>query len=159
MEALVLFFLVWEVHFHPTNPDHLFTCSEDGSLLHWETSSHSDMSSYLQGKSGYSYYSFTWTLRKNMGVHQQSHLMLSIISKPSWLNVGFLYSRYYWWTLFCFSSNIFQVAETTAWYLAVRWPPPVGTSPSSALGSVETPAKPDWRRLICCQAKRCLSTA
>lgn len=49
------FFLVWEVHFHPSNPDHLFTCSEDGSLLHWETSSHSDMS-YLQGKLGYSNY-------------------------------------------------------------------------------------------------------
>ncbi|XP_006792788.1 nucleoporin Nup43 [Neolamprologus brichardi] len=40
---------MWEVHFHPTNPDHLFTCSEDGSLLHWETSSHSDMPSFLQG--------------------------------------------------------------------------------------------------------------
>ncbi|XP_028295031.1 nucleoporin Nup43 [Gouania willdenowi] len=38
---------MWEVHFHPTNPDHLFTCSEDGSLLHWETSSHSDMPSLL----------------------------------------------------------------------------------------------------------------
>ncbi|XP_034018541.1 LOW QUALITY PROTEIN: nucleoporin Nup43 [Thalassophryne amazonica] len=41
---------MWEVHFHPTNPDHLFTCSEDGSLLHWETASHSDMPSFLQGK-------------------------------------------------------------------------------------------------------------
>uniref|UniRef100_A0A3Q1F137 Nucleoporin 43 n=1 Tax=Acanthochromis polyacanthus TaxID=80966 RepID=A0A3Q1F137_9TELE len=40
---------MWEVHFHPTNPDHLFTCSEDGSLLHWETSSHSEMPSFLQG--------------------------------------------------------------------------------------------------------------
>ncbi|XP_077596398.1 nucleoporin Nup43 isoform X1 [Stigmatopora nigra] len=40
---------MWEVHFHPTNPDHLFTCSEDGSLLHWETSSPSDMPSFLQG--------------------------------------------------------------------------------------------------------------
>lgn len=39
---------MWEVHFHPTNPDHLFTCSEDGSLLHWETS-HSDITSFLQG--------------------------------------------------------------------------------------------------------------
>lgn len=45
---------VWEVHFHPTNPDHLFTCSEDGSLLHWETSSPSDMPSFLQGKLNYS---------------------------------------------------------------------------------------------------------
>uniref|UniRef100_A0A3Q3KKC4 Uncharacterized protein n=1 Tax=Monopterus albus TaxID=43700 RepID=A0A3Q3KKC4_MONAL len=40
---------MWEVHFHPTNPDHLFTCSEDGSLLHWETTSHSDVPSFLQG--------------------------------------------------------------------------------------------------------------
>lgn len=47
----LVFLTVWEVHFHPTNPDHLFTCSEDGSLLHWETSSHSDMPSFLQGKS------------------------------------------------------------------------------------------------------------
>lgn len=42
---------VWEVRFHPTNPDHLFTCSEDGSLLHWETASHSEMPTFLQGKS------------------------------------------------------------------------------------------------------------
>ncbi|XP_062857920.1 nucleoporin Nup43 isoform X2 [Trichomycterus rosablanca] len=41
---------MWEVHFHPTNPDHLFTCSEDGSLLHWETSSGSDASVFLQGR-------------------------------------------------------------------------------------------------------------
>ncbi|KAL6485707.1 hypothetical protein MHYP_G00050990 [Metynnis hypsauchen] len=41
---------MWEVHFHPSNPDHLFTCSEDGSLLHWETSSGSDTPSLLQGR-------------------------------------------------------------------------------------------------------------
>ncbi|XP_006007599.1 nucleoporin Nup43 isoform X2 [Latimeria chalumnae] len=29
---------MWEVHFHPSNPDHLFTCSEDGSLWHWDAS-------------------------------------------------------------------------------------------------------------------------
>lgn len=46
----VFFRLVWEVHFHPSNPNHLFTCSEDGSLLHWETTSSSDMSSLLQSK-------------------------------------------------------------------------------------------------------------
>uniref|UniRef100_A0A8C1UJM9 Nucleoporin 43 n=1 Tax=Cyprinus carpio TaxID=7962 RepID=A0A8C1UJM9_CYPCA len=39
---------MWEVHFHPSNPNHLFTCSEDGSLLHWETTSGSDMSTLLQ---------------------------------------------------------------------------------------------------------------
>lgn len=41
---------IWEVHFHPTNPDHMFTCSEDGSLLHWETSSGSDTPLFLQGR-------------------------------------------------------------------------------------------------------------
>ncbi|KAM9798258.1 nucleoporin Nup43 [Neosynchiropus ocellatus] len=40
---------IWEVHFHPTNPDHLFTCSEDGSLLHWETSSPSYVPAFFQG--------------------------------------------------------------------------------------------------------------
>lgn len=39
---------IWEVHFHPTNPDHLFTCSQDGSLLHWEAAP-SDVPAFLQG--------------------------------------------------------------------------------------------------------------
>lgn len=30
---------IWEVKFHPNNPDHLFTCSEDGSVWHWNASS------------------------------------------------------------------------------------------------------------------------
>ena len=35
-----LFFLtVWEVRFHPLSPDNLFTCSEDGSLWHWDGTS------------------------------------------------------------------------------------------------------------------------
>ncbi|XP_067840176.1 nucleoporin Nup43 [Heptranchias perlo] len=29
---------MWEVHFHPSNPDHVFTCSEDGSLWQWNAS-------------------------------------------------------------------------------------------------------------------------
>ncbi|CAH2250829.1 nucleoporin Nup43 [Pelobates cultripes] len=29
---------MWEIHFHPSKPDHLFTCSEDGSLWHWDAS-------------------------------------------------------------------------------------------------------------------------
>uniref|UniRef100_UPI00358FECB8 nucleoporin Nup43 n=1 Tax=Myxine glutinosa TaxID=7769 RepID=UPI00358FECB8 len=29
---------MWEVRFHPTVPNHLFTCSEDGSLWHWALS-------------------------------------------------------------------------------------------------------------------------
>jgi nuclear pore complex protein Nup43 len=27
---------IWDVKFHPTCPDNLFTCSEDGSLWHWD---------------------------------------------------------------------------------------------------------------------------
>ncbi|XP_041353900.1 nucleoporin Nup43-like isoform X2 [Gigantopelta aegis] len=38
---------LWEVKFHPTNPDHLFTCSDNGSLWHWDgtlmTSSNTDI--------------------------------------------------------------------------------------------------------------------
>ncbi|KAL4232719.1 Nucleoporin Nup43 [Mactra antiquata] len=34
---------MWEVKFHPSNPDHLFTCSEDGSVLHWDGSSVSSL--------------------------------------------------------------------------------------------------------------------
>ena len=30
---------VLEVKFHPNNPDHLFSCSEDGSAWHWDASS------------------------------------------------------------------------------------------------------------------------
>lgn len=29
---------MWEVHFHPSHPAHLFTCSNDGSLWHWDSS-------------------------------------------------------------------------------------------------------------------------
>ncbi|XP_052236910.1 nucleoporin Nup43-like isoform X2 [Dreissena polymorpha] len=29
---------MWEVLFHPASPDHLFTCSEDGSVWHWDSS-------------------------------------------------------------------------------------------------------------------------
>ncbi|XP_051880387.1 nucleoporin Nup43 [Pristis pectinata] len=42
---------MWEVHFHPSNPDHVFTCSEDGSLWHWNASiDNSEKPSFLQGK-------------------------------------------------------------------------------------------------------------
>lgn len=51
-EVLFLILPVWEVHFHPSDPDHLFTCSEDGSLWHWDTSTNvSEKPSFLhQGK-------------------------------------------------------------------------------------------------------------
>ncbi|XP_067876279.1 nucleoporin Nup43 isoform X2 [Heterodontus francisci] len=40
---------MWEVHFHPSNPDHVFTCSEDGSLWHWNASVITpDLPSFLQ---------------------------------------------------------------------------------------------------------------
>jgi len=29
---------VWEVHFHKTSPEHLFTCSQDGSVRRLDTS-------------------------------------------------------------------------------------------------------------------------
>jgi len=30
---------VWDVVFHPSHPDHLFTCSDEGKVLHWDASS------------------------------------------------------------------------------------------------------------------------
>ncbi|XP_005089321.1 nucleoporin Nup43 [Aplysia californica] len=43
---------MWEVKFHPHNPHHLFTCSDDGSLWHWDGSAFSNepMSTFFQGK-------------------------------------------------------------------------------------------------------------
>ena len=32
------FFIVWEVKFHKSHPDNLFSCSEDGSVWHWDGS-------------------------------------------------------------------------------------------------------------------------
>lgn len=29
-------YIVWEVKFHPSYPNHLFTCSQDGGLWHWD---------------------------------------------------------------------------------------------------------------------------
>lgn len=39
MYLMCFFSLVWEVKFHPQKPDHLFTCSEDGSLWQWDGTS------------------------------------------------------------------------------------------------------------------------
>jgi len=33
---------VWDVGFHPSHPDHLFTCSDDGKVLHWDASAGGD---------------------------------------------------------------------------------------------------------------------
>lgn len=39
-DSIFNFFMpVWEVRFHPLSPDNLFTCSEDGSLWHWDGTS------------------------------------------------------------------------------------------------------------------------
>ncbi|KAG8583050.1 hypothetical protein GDO81_008261 [Engystomops pustulosus] len=44
---------MWEVHFHPSKPDHLFTCSEDGSLWHWDASTEvMERPSFLLGGRG-----------------------------------------------------------------------------------------------------------
>ncbi|NP_001016144.1 nucleoporin Nup43 [Xenopus tropicalis] len=40
---------MWEVHFHPSNPDHLFTCSEDGSLWHWDASADTEKPTFIIG--------------------------------------------------------------------------------------------------------------
>ncbi|XP_070189905.1 nucleoporin Nup43-like isoform X2 [Littorina saxatilis] len=34
---------MWEVRFHPYHAEHLFTCSEDGSLWHWDASAHASL--------------------------------------------------------------------------------------------------------------------
>ncbi|XP_053315942.1 nucleoporin Nup43 [Spea bombifrons] len=42
---------MWEVHFHPSKPDHLFSCSEDGSLWHWDASAEvTEKPSFLGGR-------------------------------------------------------------------------------------------------------------
>ncbi|XP_055887410.1 nucleoporin Nup43-like isoform X2 [Biomphalaria glabrata] len=41
---------MWEVKFHPHNPNHLFTCSDDGSLWHWDGSSTDPVSSFTGTK-------------------------------------------------------------------------------------------------------------
>lgn len=56
-------------------------------------------------------------------------------------------------------SSCSQVAGTAAWSLAAQWLRPEGTSPSSAPGWAETPVKAVWRRVTCCPARRCRSTA
>lgn len=38
MHQILILVSVWELKFHPTCPDHLFTCSEDGCVWHWDGS-------------------------------------------------------------------------------------------------------------------------
>jgi nuclear pore complex protein Nup43 len=30
---------VWDIKFHPSQPDHLFTCADEGKVLHWDAAS------------------------------------------------------------------------------------------------------------------------
>ncbi len=47
--CLVLLLSVWEVKFHPSQPNHLFSCSEDGSLWHWD-STHNTSASHTSSQ-------------------------------------------------------------------------------------------------------------
>uniref|UniRef100_A0A5F5PZ30 Nucleoporin 43 n=1 Tax=Equus caballus TaxID=9796 RepID=A0A5F5PZ30_HORSE len=70
--------IVWEVHFHPSNPDHLFTCSEDGSLWHWDASTDAPEKSSLFHEGGRSSIFLFHSISNQANVHQ------SVIS--SWLS-------------------------------------------------------------------------
>uniref|UniRef100_A0A8D2CZB7 Nucleoporin 43 n=1 Tax=Sciurus vulgaris TaxID=55149 RepID=A0A8D2CZB7_SCIVU len=70
--------IVWEVHFHPSNPDHLFTCSEDGSLWHWDASTDVPEKSSLFHQGGRTSTFLSHTISNQANVHQ------SLIS--SWLS-------------------------------------------------------------------------
>uniref|UniRef100_A0A8D1QMK7 Nucleoporin 43 n=1 Tax=Sus scrofa TaxID=9823 RepID=A0A8D1QMK7_PIG len=70
--------IVWEVHFHPSNPDHLFTCSEDGSLWHWDASTDVPEKSSLFHQGGRSSTFLSHSISNQTNVHQ------SLIS--SWLS-------------------------------------------------------------------------
>uniref|UniRef100_A0A9L0R1P8 Nucleoporin 43 n=1 Tax=Equus caballus TaxID=9796 RepID=A0A9L0R1P8_HORSE len=69
---------LWEVHFHPSNPDHLFTCSEDGSLWHWDASTDAPEKSSLFHEGGRSSIFLFHSISNQANVHQ------SVIS--SWLS-------------------------------------------------------------------------
>uniref|UniRef100_A0A2K6KKP7 Uncharacterized protein n=1 Tax=Rhinopithecus bieti TaxID=61621 RepID=A0A2K6KKP7_RHIBE len=69
---------MWEVHFHPSNPDHLFTCSEDGSLWHWDASTDVPEKLSLFHQGGRSSTFLSHSISNQANVHQ------SVIS--SWLS-------------------------------------------------------------------------
>ncbi|XP_032263566.1 nucleoporin Nup43 isoform X2 [Phoca vitulina] len=69
---------MWEVHFHPSNPDHLFTCSEDGSLWHWDASTDVPEKSSLFNQGGRNSTFLSHSISNQTNVHQ------SLIS--SWLS-------------------------------------------------------------------------
>uniref|UniRef100_A0A2K6PJI9 Uncharacterized protein n=1 Tax=Rhinopithecus roxellana TaxID=61622 RepID=A0A2K6PJI9_RHIRO len=67
-----------EVHFHPSNPDHLFTCSEDGSLWHWDASTDVPEKLSLFHQGGRSSTFLSHSISNQANIHQ------SVIS--SWLS-------------------------------------------------------------------------
>ncbi|XP_033075368.1 nucleoporin Nup43-like [Trachypithecus francoisi] len=69
---------MWDVHFHPSNPDHLFTCSEDGSLWHWDASTDVPEKLSLFHQGGRSSTLLSHSIGNQANVHQ------SVIS--SWLS-------------------------------------------------------------------------
>ncbi|KAM5163261.1 nucleoporin Nup43 [Mantella aurantiaca] len=67
---------IWEVHFHPAKPDHIFTCSEDGSLWHWDASTEvAERPSFLVGGRGTSHLS-----RSTLGPSVNQSLMTAWLS-------------------------------------------------------------------------------
>lgn len=69
---------MWEVKFHPNYPNHLFTCSEDGSLWHWDASTNT--SAYPGTPTGASIGNLSMSL--GAGVSSQS---TKISSASPWL--------------------------------------------------------------------------
>ncbi|XP_049759232.1 nucleoporin Nup43 isoform X2 [Elephas maximus indicus] len=69
---------MWEVHFHPSNPDHLFTCSEDGSLWHWVSSTDVPEKSSLFHQGGRNSTFLSHSISNQANVHQPL--------KSSWLS-------------------------------------------------------------------------
>ncbi|XP_018421147.1 PREDICTED: nucleoporin Nup43 [Nanorana parkeri] len=67
---------MWEVHFHPSKPDHIFTCSEDGSLWHWDASTEAaERPNFLVGGRGNSHLS-----RSTLGQSVNQSLMTAWLS-------------------------------------------------------------------------------
>ncbi len=47
-----LFIAVWELKFHASHPDNLFSCSEDGSVWHWDGSNINSAAPGVKGECG-----------------------------------------------------------------------------------------------------------
>ncbi|XP_029652632.1 nucleoporin Nup43-like [Octopus sinensis] len=76
---------LWEVKFHSAYPNHLFTCSEDGSLWHWDNSTAASSFPYLSSPSVKP--SLGGTSRKTMDIGN-SGLLGSVTNNPWSLNAS-----------------------------------------------------------------------